>query len=171
MSRLSCALKSIGTLPIFGFVIEAALINAWLLYKASRELALLALEYTLFTFRKSVALAMVSQWEAMGCKNRTTTYSPTKAMQQTTAPARKHLRGINIQHGTRFTSLDGHISAFQQIPLKDGSNLKVRQMRCQQCKKRTSIWWCKECEQPLCQGACFQLFHTKAATPTPMKET
>jgi len=151
--------------PLFWFVIEAALINSWLLYKASRELALLPLEYSLFTFRKSIALALVSQWENMGCQHKKCTISPSKSMQQSTGQSRKHLRTINMHDGTRFTSPDSHLSALEQIPLKEGSNLKVRQMRCQQCKQKRSVYWCKECEKPLCKGQCFQLYHTNTASP------
>ena len=61
--------------PIFWFIVEAALINSWLLYKASRQLALLPVEYTLFTFRKSIALALAAE------------YSNGKKMVAKTAPA------------------------------------------------------------------------------------
>ena len=76
--------------PLFWFILEAALIKAWLLYKAIRKLAMLPVEYTLFTFRKSIALVLVAEWEMMSCKNTTFT---TKAMQQTKAQRRGgHLR-------------------------------------------------------------------------------
>jgi hypothetical protein len=54
--------------PLFWFIIEASLINAWLLYKSNREAAMLPIEYTIFTFHKSIALALVAEWEIMGCK-------------------------------------------------------------------------------------------------------
>jgi hypothetical protein len=157
--------------PIFWFIVEAALINSWLLYKASRQLALLPVEYTLFTFRKSIALALAAEWEGNGCKNRTCMVSPTKAMRQSPAPIRSHLRRFNIDNWSRFTTDDGHISALQKLPLKEGSKLKVRQMRCQHCKTSRTTYWCKECQQPLCMGKCFQQFHSLTASPTVDKHT
>ena len=159
--------------PLFWFIIEAALINAWLLYKATRELALLPLEYTLFTFRKSVALALVAEWESMGCKHRTCLLTPTKQMQQNPAPSRSHLshlKKLNLEERIRFTSPDGHLSACQKIPFREGSKLKHRQMLCQQCKTKRSTYWCKECEQPLCQGLCFHQFHTNMPSPNAIKQ-
>jgi hypothetical protein len=156
--------------PLFWFIIEAALINSWLLYKATRELAMLPLEYTLFTFRKSVALALVAEWENMGCKNRTCLLTPTKKMQENKAPSRSHLKKCNLEERTRFNSPDGHLSAFQKIPLREDSKLKVRQMLCQQCRTRRTTYWCKQCEQPLCQGFCFQQFHNRVVSPEAIKE-
>jgi Transposase IS4 len=67
--------------PLFWFVIESALINSWLLYKTSRQLGHLPVEYTLFfTFRKSVALALAAEWENMGCRSKNDGTSPSKKM-------------------------------------------------------------------------------------------
>jgi hypothetical protein len=155
--------------PLFWFIIESALINAWLLYKATREKAMLPLEYTLFTFRKSVALALAAEWEMMGCKHQTPIVSPSKSMHNSKGQSRHHLRKLNMSEGTRFIAPDKHLSKCEPIPLKEGSNLKVRQMRCQQCKTKRSIYWCSDCEMPLCQGLCYQLYHTKKASPEATK--
>ena len=88
--------------PLFWFIIEASLINAWLLYKSSREAAMLPIEYTVFTFRKSIALALVAEWETMGCKNHTCTLSPTKSMQNPKTQSRTHLRKMKLNEGTNF---------------------------------------------------------------------
>ena len=148
--KSSCKVESSG-IPSrsFWFIVEASLINAWLLYKSSREAAMLPIEYTMFTFRKSIALALVAEWETMGCKNHTSTLSPTKSMQNPKTQSRTHLRKMKLNEGTRFPSPDLHLSFCTLSPLKEGSNLKVSQMRCQQCKERRSIYWCKECQAPL----------------------
>jgi Transposase IS4 len=58
--------------PLFWLMIESAVVNAWLVCIGSRELALLPVEYTMFTVRKSIALALVSEWETdtVGCSHR-----------------------------------------------------------------------------------------------------
>jgi hypothetical protein len=120
-------------------------------------------EYTLFTFRKSVALALAAEWENMGCRSKNDGTSPSKKMRSTTL-ARFHLRKLNDMHvGTRFTSADGHLSFLAKIPLKPGSKLSKRQMPCAECKNKRSSFWCKECEKPLCKGMCFHNFHTNIA--------
>ena len=106
--------------PIFWFMVESALINSWLLYKATRVLSLLPLQYNLFTFRKSIALALAAHWEKMGCRN--------KSMMHSNSQIRVHLRKLNFDDEIRFTGTDLHVSQFEPIPLKQGSKLKVRQM-------------------------------------------
>ena len=57
--------------PMMWFILESALVNAWVLYKATREAAGLAPEFTHLEFCISIALALVAaEWEAMGCVNR-----------------------------------------------------------------------------------------------------
>jgi hypothetical protein len=52
---------------MFWFIVESALVNAWILYKVTRELAFLEVEYTHFEFRVAIALALAQEWEDMGC--------------------------------------------------------------------------------------------------------
>ena len=147
--------------PLFWFIIEAALINAWLLYKSSCELALLPLEYSLFTFRKSIALALASEWERMGCRQKTCKLSPTKQM-QSSSQTRSHLKKLSVNLGTRFTAADGHISFLATIPLWTDSKVKLHQMHCQQCKKeRTTYCWREFDDKPLCRGLCFANYHSQ----------
>jgi Transposase IS4 len=150
--------------PLFWFIIESALINSWLLYKASRKLALLPVEYTLFSFRKSIVLAMVSEWEAMGCRHKT--QSPPKKM-QTSTQCRVHLKKIRENLDTRFTAADGHLSFLSAISLRPESNTRFRQMQCQHCKKRKTTYYCNQCETPLCKGVCFAEYHRKSTSPDP----
>jgi hypothetical protein len=75
-----------------------------------------------------------------------------QAMQQNKAPSRIPQK-VKLEERTRFNSPDGHLSAFQKIPLRDNSNLKVCQMLCKQCKSKRYTLWCKECEQPLCRAS------------------
>jgi hypothetical protein len=51
--------------PILWFILESALVNVWVLYKATREAAGLAPEFTHLEFRISIALALAAsgrQW-------------------------------------------------------------------------------------------------------------
>jgi hypothetical protein len=146
--------------PLFWLIIESALVNAWLLYKTSREAAKLQLEYTLFTFRKSIALALVSEWEASGCRLASSFESPTKKMQSARTP-RYHLKKLDDSEGTRFTSKDNHFTFLSQLPLPPNSKLKKRQMQCRLCRTRRTVYWCKNCEVPLCRAPCFLQYHSK----------
>ena len=70
--------------PMFWFIIESALVSAWVLYKAARKAANLPIQYTHLTFRRSIALALASEWEDMGCKSKVEgATSPTKHYQKT----------------------------------------------------------------------------------------
>ena len=48
---------------MFFFILEAALVNAWVLYKGSRERANLVVEFTHFQFRAEVAKSLARDWE------------------------------------------------------------------------------------------------------------
>ena len=111
-------------------------------------------------FAKSVALALVSEWEASGCRLGTAHLSPTKKMQSERV-IRFHLKKLDDTEGTRFTSKDHHFSFFSNLPLSSGSKLKKRQMKCRYCKQRRTVHWCKNCEVPLCRAPCFIQFHSK----------
>ena len=149
--------------PMYWFVIEAALINAWVLYKATREAAKLPLEYSAWTFRKSVALALAAEWEGLGCKSKDpNASSPTKIFQTTKVVRTHQIKSrASAVEGDRYLSEDKHAQHFERIPPLEGSKLKVRQMLCAQCKTSRSIFWCKKCLAPLCKGACHIQYHTK----------
>jgi hypothetical protein len=53
------------------FIFESALVNAWVLYKCTREKANLPPQYTHLEFRVSIALTLAAEWEDMGCVIRT----------------------------------------------------------------------------------------------------
>lgn len=52
--------------PMMWFIIESSLVNAWVLYRATREKAGLPLQYDHFSFRRAIALALAAEWEDMG---------------------------------------------------------------------------------------------------------
>jgi hypothetical protein len=147
--------------PLFWLIIESALVNAWLIYKTSREQANLPLDYDLFTFRKSIVLALVSEWEANGCMVRFgQQQSPTIKMQNVRL-VRYHLKKLDDNEGSRFISKDHHFSFLSNLPIPSTSKLKKRQMRCRQCRQKRTVYWCKSCEVPLCRAPCFIQFHSK----------
>jgi hypothetical protein len=147
--------------PLFWFILESALVNSWLLYKASCQLEKVELRYTFFSFKKSVALALASQWEKMGCRNFNPAESPSQKL-RTTSHVKAHLfaKSKTDLFGTRFTEKDKHLSHRQKIPPLEGSTCTKRQLQCQECKKGRTTFWCTECQVPLCKDLCFQLFHT-----------
>ena len=147
--------------PMFWFILEAALVNSWILYKVTRQEAGLELEYTHLQFRKSIALALAAEWEAMGCKKKSPTPVSPTSMYKNTKVVRIHqkltLKPVSV---ARFHAPDKHAQFFSAIPLLTGSKLKKRQMLCRQCKESRSKFWCSECTAPLCKGVCFIRYHT-----------
>jgi hypothetical protein len=146
--------------PLFWFIIESALINAWILYKTTVQKAGLPLLYNFFTFRKSIALALAAPWEKKGCRHKTTEKSPRKLLDSPTK-VRVHLKVKPEELGHRYTDKDKHISYLCNIPNKEGSKLNKRQLYCKQCSKSRTVFWCSYCGVPLCKTPCFVLFHTE----------
>ena len=54
--------SSIGMSCTFFFILEAALVNAWVVYSQTRKMAQLPLEYNHFEFRASIAKKLAEQW-------------------------------------------------------------------------------------------------------------
>ena len=148
--------------PMFWFVVESALVNSWVLYKATRESASLPLEYTHLQFRKSIAMALAAQWEAMGCRRQVATAQSPTSMYKKTRAVRVHqsLAKRKLSESPSCAE-DKHMSFLAAIPLLENSSLKKRQMRCCFCKDRRTKWWCSECTVPLCKDNCYIRFHTK----------
>jgi hypothetical protein len=146
---------------LFWLVIESALINSWILYKATRENAHLAVKYTFFTFRKSIALALVAEWEKMGCRQATPCELSPQQILKVKSHVRTHLHSANRREQTRFSSADKHYSHMAKIPCAPDAKWK-RQLKCIQCKVSKTIWMCTECGAiPLCKDTCFFIYHTK----------
>jgi Transposase IS4 len=150
--------------PLFWLIIESALVNSWLLYKTSRQAANLSVDYSFFTFRKSIAIALSVEWEEMGCRHaRPAQDSPSKKLAASKC-ARDHLKKEESEldkDSTRFTAADKHITHMVRIPSVPESRW-LRQLLCIYCKKSKTTWMCKECgAKPLCKDGCFVLYHTK----------
>jgi Transposase IS4 len=154
--------------PMMWFILESALVNAWVLYKATREAAGLALEFTHLEFRVSIALALASEWEAMGCVHRAGLLnSPsTEFASKTAKKARKTLLSWenNSNRGLQ-ADICRHFEAIERIPLLEGgkNNKGMRILQCEQCKNRRTTVWCRLCAAPLCQkkgSSCFADFHS-----------
>jgi Transposase IS4 len=148
--------------PMMWFVFESALVNSWVLYKATMEQAGLKCEYTHFSFRKAIALAMASEWESWGCSPKVAIESPGKIMRENhvrTARQRFHADS----NSTRFSCPNKHLMYKEKIPAKEGSKYTIRQVQCSFCKTSRTIYWCKECRVPLCaiNSDCFIQYHTR----------
>jgi Transposase IS4 len=150
---------------MFWFIVESALTNAFILYKVSREFSNLAVEYSLLEFRIAIVSALAAEWESMGCMYVPTVgpvvASPNSMLKVSGAlKLRKHF-GCNSD--LKFKSMDLHLSFLEDIPLKQGSKLNCRQLRCvnEGCKTARTTKWCRACSAPLCFPTCFQEYHTK----------
>jgi hypothetical protein len=80
------------------FIIESALVNAYILYKTTRECALLDLEYSHLEFCIAVVLALVSEWESMGC---TSAACSSKWCSECAAPCAFQTASLNTTHQRR----------------------------------------------------------------------
>ena len=158
---------------MFWFILESALVNAWILYRVSRELALLEVEYTHFQFRVAIALALAQEWEDMGCVFRpeaqtTGVASPRTLLKR--GAAHKVRVSFGAEASKRSTPNDMHASYLEKIPLREGGKSAFRQLVCiyKNCpkkdlpkKQRRVSRWCRECAAPLCAPECFLQFHAQ----------
>ena len=150
--------------PMMWFLFESALVNAWIVYKATRELAGLPLEFNNFEFWVSIARSLASEWEMMGCvfQSSNAEFSPTVALKTTKAHKLSALFGAENRYAS--SGDDCHLSHAENIPLLDVQKVKKRrQLKCiaEKCKSRTSKW-CRVCHAPLCYPDCFVSYHKKA---------
>jgi hypothetical protein len=148
--------------PMMWFVFESALVNSWVLYKATMQKAERNVEFSHFQFRKQIALALASEWESWGCTPRTAFESPTKHY-PTMNPRSVRQRFPVDEMDDRFTCPKKHLLHKEMIPAKEGSNSAVRQLLCRQCNTSRTRFWCRKCHAPLCaiKSDCYVLFHTK----------
>jgi hypothetical protein len=153
--------------PMMWFIFESALVNAWVLYKETRQKAELEIEMTHLEFRICIALALAAEWEAQGCVNRTgLLQSPkTEFSNQPAKKARKTLLAWeNNSNRGKKADLFVHYESLEKIPLLQGAKNAgdQRLMKCIQCKSRRTTVWCRICAAPLCQkkgSSCFADFH------------
>jgi hypothetical protein len=128
-------------------------------YKATRELAGLALQLTNFEFRVSVARSLAAEWESMGCSfvSSSTQFWQTDVLKTTSGRKLSALFGSDKNTVSSNSVKDNHLSFAENIPLLDGQKVKKRrQLKCLAggCQSRTSKW-CSGCHAPLCCPECF----------------
>lgn len=149
--------------PMMWFLLESAMVNAWILYKTTREKAGLDLHFDHFDFRVSVARALAAEWESMGCVFTPGTLESSPSKHVKSLHGHKLVTLLGTTSTSRFTAEDKHISCIEKIPLRDGQkDSKRRLMKCMAigCPNRTSKW-CKACHAPLCVPGCFVTYHSK----------
>jgi Transposase IS4 len=152
---------------MFWFIIESALVNAWVLYKETmakiRPNEKLAFDN--FTFRKAVALGLAEEWKQLGCILPHKVASPTKLFSEhTVKKARKSLATLEDpeDEGTRFTDPTKHFGSCVPIPCKQAAKSKYRPLQCVHCNERRTTYWCKLCRAALCIQlyTCYLQYHT-----------
>jgi hypothetical protein len=151
--------------PIFWFVMESALINAWILYQTTREKANLPIVYDHTGFRISVIIALASEWEARGCTSFDCSQSPTTLLTGTKPRVKVHLVKALPFSNARFCD-DKHMQYLENIPMKEGAKTSKRQLYCVLCKDHRTVFWCRKCCAPLCRGSCFVRYHTRPCQPS-----
>lgn len=152
--------------PMMWFIFESALVNAWVLYKSTRELAALPLEYDHFTFRRSIIMSMASEWESMGCTNKPSLLSPTTAIKQVSKGKRAKIATC-LKFESKFATYDDHADYLTKIPPRDDSLLELRQLQCKYCLDGRTVHWCRLCAVPLHKGNCFAMFHRQKPSQVP----
>jgi hypothetical protein len=124
---------------------ELALVNSWVLYKCTRKASGLELDDSDLKFCVIIVLAMVAQWQNMGCvfdPNPFVTASPNSSLKRRPAKNVRKSFGANLE--ARFTSHDMYFSKMKDIPLLEGQKCKYRQLRCMnegwnKAKQRNSV--------------------------------
>jgi hypothetical protein len=150
--------------PMMFFIIEAALVNSWVLYKSNREMAGLTLDYTHSQFRRSICLALASEWEDQGCSFFAPGTSPSTDMAQNKQHKSRRSLAIALNVGDRFTAEDKHVSYCEPLPLLEESkqHRKRRQMLCAFCGTHRTSQWCRKCAAALCSIKCYVYYHTRS---------
>jgi hypothetical protein len=104
------------------FLVESALVNAFILYKLTRDFSNLSVEYSHLQFRIAVVLALAAEWESMGCVYTSTVgqvlASPNSKMKVSSAG--KLRKQFGCDSDLKFNSRDLHLSYLEDISLKEG---------------------------------------------------
>jgi hypothetical protein len=148
------------------FIIESALVNAYILYKITREYAMLEVEFTHLEFRVAIVLALVAEWESMGCASSPAAAVSSPSSQLKVKVAKKVRHNFGRDSSSRYSAFDCHLSYLEDIPVLEGAKCKIRQLRCVQpgCQKSRTTKWCRECAAPLCFPGCYTAYHTQKGT-------
>jgi hypothetical protein len=146
--------------PMMWFVFESAVVNAWVLYKASMKEAGKKLEYSHFSFRKSIALGLAAEWINQGACNRSADWSPTKEAKQKHFNSIRKSKLTEMEGSDRYTAPDKHVQYCSKIPIPENWKSGNRLLTCMHCQKCKTSQWCKLCRAPLCGVQCYVYFHT-----------
>jgi hypothetical protein len=109
--------------PMFWFIIESALVNAWILYCQTAKAQNKEVNITQRVFRALVAKGLAEDWEARGCVGTSeANMSPSKRMKLPSKAVRVHLRGAGMVQSGRFGCPSGHSEFFAKLPEKEGTS-------------------------------------------------
>ena len=100
------------------FILESALVNAYVLYKVIRQLANLEVKYSNFQLRVVVAQALAQEWKGMGYVFETQQGVGSPRTLLKIKPAKKVQVAFGLKKTTRFSSNDKHLSYMESIPKK-----------------------------------------------------
>ena len=143
---------------MFFCILEAALVNAWVVYSQTRKMAQLPLEYNHFEFRASIAKKFAEQWLNNGISSTPLKKSPLKHF-KVALKASQHLIA-DSGHETRFSCPKKHLQHRVRTPSTVSGKIVKRQLLCAQCYCSRPIMMCSACSVPLCIPECYHNYHT-----------
>jgi hypothetical protein len=143
---------------MFFFIIEAALVNAWVLYSQTRKLAQLPLEFNHFQFRAAIAQKLAEEWLKKPVSSPTDTKSPLSHF-KVAVKASQHLVGV-CGDGSRYLCPMKHLQFRVRTPSSSSGKTVKRQLLCANCFRSRPITMCSKCAVPLCVPDCYHNYHT-----------
>jgi hypothetical protein len=166
---------------MFWFVIESAVVNAWVLYTKTMKAQQKPASMSQRLFQVAIANGLAKEWEDKGCTlfaHADKNISPTKKFSLGKRPVRVHLKSAqeDLRLIARFDSVDRHADYMAKIPEKENTRKRIkvdqngrkiypchRTLACRYCadvlkmkNPSHTTFYCKKCGKPLCKGACFQ---------------
>jgi hypothetical protein len=143
---------------MFFFILEAALVNAWVVDSQSRKMAQVPLEFSHFEFRLSIAKQLAEEWLNKPISSPTAKKSPLKHFKVAVKASQHLVAGVG--HETRFTCPKKHLHHRVQTPPTASGKTLQRQLLCSKCFNSRPITMCSMCSVPLCVPDCWHNYYT-----------
>jgi hypothetical protein len=120
---------------------ESALVNSWVLYKATGQK--LDLHFTHLEFRRAIALELTAKWEDLGCVNRAVGKALSSETELLKFPAKmaKKVFLVLDEPADKLTQADQHAQALEKIPCMEGAKIQHwHQLLCMHCKNPEQLF-------------------------------
>ena len=137
---------------MFFFILEAALVSAWVMYSQTRKIAQLPLEFTHYEFRALIAKKLAAEWLQQPRSSPGPKKSPLKHF-KVALKASQHLVAVSGSE-TRFTCPKKHLQYRVHSPATVSGKTVKRHLMCVHCLKSRPVTMCGACSVPLCVPDC-----------------